>query len=291
MIGDTIGAMYRVVLFTVGLCLGSFVNALVWRLRQQELLTSKRRKTAKKTLKPSDLSITKGRSMCVHCHHTLAWYDLLPVASWLSLGGKCRYCKKVISWQYPIVELVTAGLFMLSYVYFPYELDTLVRGLLLSLWLIILTGFVALAAYDLKWMLLPNRIVFPLQALAALYVLVLIAVSQDMSLFWGAALAVLCSAGLFYMLFQISKGKWIGGGDVKLAVVLGLVLASPIQALLMLFIASCLGSLVGVPLLVWGKHGRDTKVPFGPFLIAATIIVYLFGTDVITWYSQQFLFV
>lgn len=274
--------MVIIVLLLTGLCLGSFVNALVWRVHEQS------KKGKKQSLKPKDLSIVHGRSMCVHCHHTLAWYDLLPVVSWLSLSGKCRYCKKAISGQYPLVELLTAALFVVSYAYWPTEFDT--AGVLsFGFWLIFLVGFMALIIYDLRWMLLPNRIVFPMQALAGVYVLVLVITKQDtgvlLTAFWG----VLCSAGLFYVLFQISNGKWIGGGDVKLAVVLGALVGGPVHAFLMLFIASLCGSLVGLPLILTGKSKRNSRIPFGPMLILATIIVYLFGTAMINLYKQQLL--
>ena len=98
-----------IILAWLGLCAGSFVNALVWRLHEQ-----KRSKKADKKL-----SILNGRSMCVHCRHELTWYDLIPLFSWLLLRGKCRYCKKPISWQYPIVELATAAVFVLSYIFWP----------------------------------------------------------------------------------------------------------------------------------------------------------------------------
>src|SRR5579864_137748 len=108
--------MIYVVLVVLGLSLGSFVNALVWRLHEQESVT-KRRKSKK-----VDLSILHGRSICPNCHHELAVRDLVPVLSWLSLKGTCRYCGKPISWQYPIVEAATASLFILSYVYWPADL-------------------------------------------------------------------------------------------------------------------------------------------------------------------------
>jgi len=226
--------------------------------------------------------------MCVYCGHMLAWYDLVPVLSWLSLGGKCRYCRKSISWQYPVVELVTAALFIVSYLHWQYGFDT--QGIVqLGFWIVFLTGFVALVVYDLRWMLLPDRIVRPLQILAGVYLLFVAAISQDVQIVLGAIWGVLFSAGLFYVLFQVSAGKWIGGGDVKLAVVLGTLIGGPVNALLMLFIASVFGSLVGLPLMLLGKAKRNTRIPFGPFLILATIIVYLFGASLIDFYKRQLL--
>lgn len=298
--------MVIAMLIVLGLCFGSFINALVWRFHEQEeqlkakSKKSKVKKTAGRRLSALSsqltahdrrLSIMEGRSMCPNCQHKLAWYDLIPVLSWLSLKSKCRYCHKPISWQYPVVELLTAALFVLSYVFWPSTVYSLPStSYLLAFWLIFLTGFIALAIYDIRWMILPNRIIFPMQALAGIYALVVIAGSDN----WfqaaqATALSVLCSAGLFYVLFQVSKGKWIGGGDVKLAVILGLVLGSPAKALLMLFTASLLGTIISLPLLLSHRLKKNSRIPFGPLLIIGTIIAYLFGASLITWYKRQLL--
>jgi prepilin signal peptidase PulO-like enzyme (type II secretory pathway) len=276
--------MNFIILIVIGLCFGSFVNALVYRLHKQETTNSK--KGSKR------YSIVNGRSMCVHCHHMLAWYDLLPLLSWVSLGGKCRYCHKPISWQYPIVELVTALLFVFTYLFWPSILHSPFSILQFAIWLILLTGFMALVVYDLHWMELPDRIVKPLQVTAAAYVLTdAIWLNGGWSAVQGAVLGVACSAGLFYALYQISKGRWIGGGDVKLAVVLGLILGAPSRSLLMIFVASALGTLISLPMLVTGKLHQNSRLPFGPLLITATIIVFLFGAAIIQWYEQHLLFV
>src|SRR5690242_7308270 len=107
-------------LVVLGLCLGSFVNALVWRLHEQEELKIAKPKGWRKRLR--ELSIMRGRSMCPHCRYQLAVVDLVPVVSWLSLRGKCRYCSKPIGWQYPVVEAGVAVLFALSYVWWPLAL-------------------------------------------------------------------------------------------------------------------------------------------------------------------------
>lgn len=271
-------------LVLLGLCFGSFINALVWRLYQQDLPKKKRVASTEK------LSISKGRSMCPHCQHTLAWYDLLPVVSWLSLRGKCRYCQKPIGWQYPIVEISTALLFVTSYAWWPYQFND--KGIwLFAVWLISLVGLMALIVYDIKWMLLPNKIVFPLTVVAVVGVL------GDTLFFDGgvhsllmALSALAIAGGIFYVLFQISNGKWIGGGDVKLGFALGLLLPGPAEAFLMLFFASILGLLFSLPVVVLKKTSLSSKIPFGPFLIAATVITKLFGTSLISWYSKTYLY-
>jgi leader peptidase (prepilin peptidase)/N-methyltransferase len=150
-------------LILIGLALGSFVNALMWRLHEQEI-ESVKKKTKKRTEYLKDLSITKGRSMCTHCHHQLAPKDLIPVVSWASLRGKCRYCKQPIA-DTPLAELLTPLLFVVSYYYWPVLLHG--YGLISFLfWLPCIVGFVALSIYDIRWYLLPNRIVYPLFLLA-----------------------------------------------------------------------------------------------------------------------------
>jgi prepilin signal peptidase PulO-like enzyme (type II secretory pathway) len=100
----------------------------------------------------------------------------------------------------------------------------------------------------------------------------------------------LVGGGIFYLLFQLSAGKWIGGGDVKLGALLGILVGGPVQSLLLIFVASALGSVISVPLLITGKAKRGTKLPFGPFLIVAAIIVRLFGVSLVAWYKRQILF-
>src|ERR1035438_134051 len=152
--------MIVVLLLLLGLALGSFTNAYVWRLN----IDGKKGKYSK-------LSVWHGRSMCPNCHHTLSGLDLIPVVSWIMLKGKCRYCKKPISPQYPLVEAVTAFLFIFSYIYWPYSFTT--QGVVLFIfWLIFLLGFMVLTIIDLRSRILPNKIVTPLILLAAIQVIV-----------------------------------------------------------------------------------------------------------------------
>ncbi len=309
----------------LGLVFGSFVNALVWRLHEQDLLskqpvivsklrnlqtvilnvmknlfviinrslsalgmTTKVKSSVSST--QDRLSIISGRSMCPKCKHELSALDLIPVLSWLMLKGKCRYCRKPISSQYPIVELITGMIFVVSYLYWPLNLVGLINFVLFGLWLSLLVGFMALTIYDLKWMLLPNRLIYPLSLLALIFAALNISSSSspDTAVI-DTLLAVILGGGVFYILFQVSAGKWIGGGDVKLGWLLGLVLATPSKAVFMIFLASSLGTIYSLPLLISGKVKKQSIIPFGPFLIAATFIVVLFGQDIINWYLDSLL--
>jgi prepilin signal peptidase PulO-like enzyme (type II secretory pathway) len=277
--------MIILILIILGLSFGSFVNALVWRMYQQALPKKKR------VASDTELSIAKGRSMCPHCKHTLAWYDLLPIISWLGLRGKCRYCQGSISWQYPLVELITATMFVLSYVFWGEDLSSWSSYALFAVWLAALVAFMALIVYDVRWMLLPNKIVFPLLGLGIISAIIRALGSDAPVRAVVMALGGLAVAGgIFYVLFQISNGAWIGGGDVKLGFAIGLLLGSPLLAFLMLFVASLLGLLVASPSIALKKSKLSSKIPFGPFLIASTIFVMLFGQQIIDWYGSTFLY-
>jgi len=277
-----------IILAALGLVFGSFVNALIWRLHEREEVAER----GDQKHRARNLSMLTGRSMCTHCGHELAVRDLVPVFSYLALRGKCRYCGKPIE-DSPVAELLTAVSFVVSYLWWPLSLTSrgnMVGRVLFIFWLAFLVGFVALALYDIRWFLLPDRIVYSLIVLALVQVVLRVfvfgggwmAVSEAV---WG----VLFTAGLFFVIFEVSDGAWIGFGDVKLAIVLGLLVGGPLRALLLLFIASLLGSLVAIPLLVRGRATARTPLPFGPFLLLATVIVVLFGMYLTNWY-ENFLF-
>lgn len=267
-------------LIIVGLCLGSFVNALVYRLHWQE--THKKAKPAESR----KYSIKTGRSLCPNCKHELAAIDLIPVVSWLSLGGHCRYCHHRISVQYPLVEGLLALMFAFSYLLWPYALSSAENVTAFSLWLVFLTGFLALIIYDIKYLILPNKIIFPLIFIAIAGVIVEFIIGSDTELLVSSLWGCVVGGGLFYVLFQVSKGKWIGGGDVKLGFLLGILVGGPGSAFLMLFIASLLGTVYSLPLIATKKLKAKSRIPFGPFLIVAAIIVQLFGPAIIDWYTR-----
>ncbi len=270
--------MIIIVLIVLGLMFGSFVNALVWRIHKQSGLSSKKAK--------SKYSIVKGRSRCTDCSHKLASIDLLPVISWLSLGGKCRYCKKPISAQYPLVETLMAILFVVSYVFWPLDLDSYGKTEVIG-GLSILVGVVALTVYELREMLLPDKILLPV-AIVGLFSFIL-RLAHDNSALLSTAVAIAIGGGLFYLLFIVSGGKWIGGGDVKLGFVLGLLVGSPELALLFIFLGSLIGFLYVLPMLILKKIKPKSHIPFGPFLIAGAFIAVIWGTNIIDWYTATFL--
>ena len=270
------------ILAVLGLIFGSFINALVWRIHQQD----KGQKA-----KAKNLSILNGRSMCPSCGHELAARDLIPVFSWLSLRGRCRYCHQPISAQYPVVELATALIFVGSYYFWPGGVSGVGEKLFFISWLATSVGLIALLVYDSRWMLLPNRLIYPTLAVAAAGRLAYLIDFEPRR--WHGLLmwltGVLVASGLFFLLFTVSQGRWIGYGDVRLGLITGTVLAQPAKSLLMIFLASILGTLFVLPSLARHSRRLTAKLPFGPFLIAATALTLLFGSPVLDWYQRTFL--
>lgn len=266
--------MIYVLLIVLGLCFGSFINALVWRTRQNE-------KNKKK------ISILNDRSMCPDCRHKLGPIDLVPVLSWIWLRGRCRYCGKQISIQYPLVELAMTAVFLISYIFWPAPVSG-GQIILLVTWLAVSVGLMALLVYDLRWMLLPNKILYPTLLLAVAGQIIYLASSEAHKgrfiINW--ALSLLVASGVFWVLFWISKGKWIGFGDVRLGLITGTLLQTPGKSILMIFLASLAGATVSVILIAVGKSKMSAKIPYGPFLISATFICLLFGQNILDWYKN-----
>jgi len=254
----------------LGVCLGSFANAAIWRLRVKK-------------------DIVHDRSECTHCHHKLAAADLIPVVSWLMLRGKCRYCHKKIE-DSPLVELGVAAYFILSYLLWPVVLETNYAIFDFSLWLACGVGLAILFVYDLKWYLLPDLVVWPLVVIGGVDFIAR-AVNEHLSPAQFVAelgLSLLVVAGFYYALYVLSRQKWVGLGDVKLGIFIGLALGWQ-AALVSVFLANLIGCLVVVPGLVSGKLRRNSQVPFGPFLIVGFIVAGLYGQQLLGWYLNLFI--
>lgn len=280
----------------LGLVLGSFAGATVWRLRARQLvadsaagmLEPSEKKELRRLEKLTKASLVNDRSRCLHCGHTLAWYDLLPLVSWLSTSGKCRYCKKPIGWFEPAIEIGTALLLVATYVWFA---GTGVPLALFAVWVIAVVLLVILWAYDAKWFLLPNVVIFPLIVISAVIATTRVALAaqpQAELVATGGALLVL--VGLYAGLYYISRlkngeaGTWVGFGDVKLVLALALLLGSWQLALLTVFVANAAGLVAVLPGMVRGKLGLKTHVPFGPLLILGFFVALFVGNAIINWY-------
>jgi len=274
-----------------GLCLGSFAGASMWRLRAHQLMQDKADGEHVDSDEYSHLkkltkaSVFGDRSQCLHCSYTLKWYDMIPLVSWLSLGGKCRKCRKPIGYLELLIEFGVAVFFVLSYAFWPYPLNNGLEIARLALWLITGVGLAILFAYDTKWSLLPDRLNFAVIGIGAVSALLVVMGAQDKS---DAILeiigSVLVLSGIYWVLYVISNGKWIGFGDIKLGLGLALLLADWKLAFIALFAANLIGCLIVLPAMIAGKLKRNSHVPFGPLLIAGFIFAGLAGNYLINIY-------
>ncbi len=278
-------------LVLTGLCLGSFAGATVWRLRARQLVSDKKNKepydhkeyTRLKKLLGS--GVLKDRSQCLHCKYELKWYDLIPVLSWLSLGGKCRNCKHPIGKFELLMELGVAAFFVLSYAFWPGGVGTGLEIAHFVLWLAAGVVMAVLFAYDTKWFLLPDSFNIALVVIGLGIVGVSAAQTQDVAgTIFTALGAVGVLAGLYAVLYLVSKGRWVGLGDVKLGIGLGLILVDWQLAIIALFLANFIGCLIVIPLLASKKIKRNSHVPFGPMLIAGTVLAWFIGWPILESY-------
>jgi len=279
-----------VLLAVLGLCMGSFAGATVWRLRARQLVEDKADgekvdADEYKTLQPlTKATLATDRSRCLHCGHELKWYDLLPLASWLSTGGRCRYCHEKIGLFELLIELGMAAFFAASYLLWP-EIVTPLDIALFGLWLVSGVLLAILFAYDTKWFLLPNQVVFPLIGVAAVAAVLRLFEADDIAAtLLDQAAAIVILSGLYLFLWYFSKGKWIGFGDVKLGLALALLLGNWQLAFLALFLANLIGCIVVIPGLLSGRMNRKTHVPFGPLLIVGAVATMLVGQPILQWY-------
>jgi prepilin signal peptidase PulO-like enzyme (type II secretory pathway) len=274
----------------VGLCLGSFAGASVWRLRSSQL------RDDKKIGEPVDESeykrlekltkhkkIAADHSVCLDCNYRLEWYDLVPLFSWLLLRGKCRKCRKPIGYMEPLIEIGVAVFFVLSYMFWPYSLSNTIGILMLIIWLLAGVGLAVLFAYDTKWSLLPDKVNFLVIGLGFIFAALAATRSGNvLGTVYSTIGAVAILSGIYLVLYVISKGKWIGFGDIKLGLGLGLLLGDWRLAFIALFMANFVGSLMVIPPMLMGKLKRNSHVPFGPLLIIGFFIAALSGNYILS---------
>ena len=248
--------------FILGLLVGSFLNVVIFRLHRGE-------------------SFISGNSKCLFCSHKLKARDLVPLFSYLFLKGRCRHCKHKFSAQYFLVEIATALSFVLIYINIFPNLDILSGSWLdiwqLFVWFTMVSWLIIIFVYDLRHYLILDIVVIPAIVLALIFNFVL-----GFNIL-HLLLAALVGGGFFLFQFLISKGKWIGGGDIRLGVFMGVLLGWP-HILTALFLAYILGSVISIILLTTNKKHLTDKVPFGTFLTLATIITMLYGDWLVAWY-------
>lgn len=238
---------FGVLLFLLGLAIGSFLNVVVYRLNHS-------------------LSPLEGRSLCPKCKKKIAWRDNIPLLSFFLLRGHCRSCHSPISWQYPLVELAT-GILTLFVIY--YSLFVIHLGSLTTVYFLLITyALIVIFVSDLRYTTIPDQVVYSAIGLALVWSLG----NRE----WLPVLAAVAAAGFFLFLVFVTRGKGMGMGDVKLAGLMGLVLGFPgiVVALMLAFLT---GAVAGVILVLSGRKRLGEHIPFGPFLAGAAWFSLFWG--------------
>ena len=248
--------------FIFGLIYGSFLNVVIIRWDEW-------------------MSILVSRSHCPKCKTKLKWYDLIPIFSFVGLSGKCRYCQKPISWQYPVVELSTALLITLGYTFFfPIFGDVTIAIVGFVAYMLAVGVMVTIFFHDLYEMMVPD-----LMAYILFFVAIILGVSLYgwQSTLYGLLIGVLPIALLVYP----SKGTWMGEGDIKIAAALGAFVGYP-GVITYISLAFLIGGVYGLLALILKKVKMRTAVPFAPFLIVAAITTFFYGQQIVSWYMRTF---
>lgn len=246
--------------FVFGLAVGSFLNCIIYRLYHHQSLF--------------------GRSVCPKCGHQIAWYDNIPLLSFIILRGRCRYCHQKISWQYPLVELITGILFVAAFFYRGCYLS-ISNNLLILLrdWLIIF-AFIFIFVYDLRYLLVENAIIIP--AAIIVFILNLILKVPLTKLL----LAIGVSVSFFGIQYLITKGEGIGLGDLSIGLLMGASLSWP-NILVGIIVAYIVGAVVGLLLVLSRKKKWESRIALGPFLAVGTIIALFYGQKIINFYLSK----
>jgi len=244
--------------------LGSFANVCIYRIPRRE-------------------SIIEPGSHCPKCGKQIKWYDNIPLISYAFLGGRCRYCGGKISLQYPLIELITGFLFLLTYQKFRGTPFTIIIFLLLVLSLIIVSTI------DFQTGYIPNEFTYPLIVLGLFsspfnsflkeYSGAIISSSKELSLILSSFQGLIVGGGMLYLIALLGRGMFkreaMGGGDIKLISGIGPFLGA-VNVLWVIFLASLLGAITGVVLGITGKYKKFQEIPFGIYISLGTALVFLF---------------
>ncbi|MGL5507693.1 MAG: prepilin peptidase [Paraclostridium sp.] len=255
---------FTIVSFIMGTIFGSFYNVCIYRI-------------------PEKQSVANPPSHCYNCQTRLKPLDLIPILSWLSLKGKCRYCEVKVSSRYAKVELITGILFALTYINFGFEFKTIYYMILISL-LIIITFI------DIDHYIIPDEIII----LGSIIALIVNLTGYEVSFIDGIKGAIFAGGGVLLVTLLIEyivKKEVMGGGDIKLYAMLGLFLGTKI-ALLTVLLSIYVGGIYGVIFIINNKIKKrefNSMIPFGPFISIAALIAMLYGNSIIDFYINSFL--
>lgn len=250
----------QLLIFIYGLLIGSFLNVCIYRIPKEE-------------------SVAFPLSHCPKCNTSLKWYDNIPLFSYMSLLGKCRYCESKISPQYPLIELSNPIIYLLLFYKFNFTIDFIFYALIASV-LIIIT------IIDLKEMIIPDSLIIIILIISILHKATNYFINKTQINFLDSIGGLLLAGVLFILIILISKGG-MGGGDVTLIGSLGFILGIK-NIFLTIFISFILGAIISIFLLITKIKGKKDPIPFGPFIILGFLITLFWGERLINWYMTSF---
>ncbi len=253
-------------IFVLGLFSGSFLNCVIYRLNIKK-------------------SFLKGRSYCPCCKKTIEFFDLIPVFSFFLLKGKCRHCFSKISWQYPIIETTTGLMFL--FVFSFAQANSLDFLNIFYYWVISLI-FILVFVYDLKYFVIPDS--FVVSAVFVSFVWHSFNLLNNVYSFETLInyfLSGIAASFFFLFFYLVSKGNWMGFGDVKFAFAMGFFLGFP-EIVIALFLSFLIGAIVGVLIIVSKKKNIKSEIPFAPFLVLGSFSALFWGEQILTQYLMFF---
>lgn len=268
--------IFNIVFFVIGSCFGSFLSVLIYRFQN------------------SKKGIIAGKSFCPHCKHRLGVADLIPLLSWIFKAGRCSYCHKSISPLYPTMELASALLFITNFNLLVSQqglLDWTLEGSNWFFWLkmiyynLLMLCLLAICFADLQKKTIPNLFLY---IWIALTLPALLINGNALANLGGYLLALLAALLFFGGQYFLSGGRWLGSGDIYLAV--GMALLLGLNNFILAVVCSYLiGSIIVVLLLLLKKAKTKQTIPFAPFLVMGTLIAFYQGDEIINWYLSNFL--
>lgn len=246
-------------IFLFGASIGSFLNCLIYRFHQKKSILH--------------------RSFCPKCFHQLSWRDLFPIFSFFVLGRRCRYCQDKISWQHPLIEIITGGLFLYSFLNLYsdfYLLNSSFYFLLVRNWFFLAT-MIFVFIYDLKYMLVEDLIVLP--AILVIFIFNILIGQPLMTILGGAFVGW----AIFFFQYILTRKKGIGEGDLRLGILIGMMFGWP-EVLIAIFSAYIIGGFWAMILLAIKRKGFKSELPLGPFLAVGSLIAMFWGDKILSLY-------
>jgi leader peptidase (prepilin peptidase)/N-methyltransferase len=246
--------IFYLIFIMTGLAVGSFLEVVIYRV-------------------PRKLSIVRPASFCPNCKGKIAFYDNIPVLSYIILRGRCRYCKSRIPITSPLIEIMTSLLFLANYIAFGLSINT-------AIGIIFCCALIAVSFIDIEFKIIPNVIVLPLTVVG-----LALNIAADLSNWW-MPLAFSAGAFVFMLIIHLISPRGMGMGDVKLSLMVGAFLVR--NAVSALFLGFLIGSLYGLSLIIIKRKKLKQAIPFGPFISLGSIISLFWGNNILKWYISFF---